>query len=140
MFSVCDEMQSAYEDIDNLRQLLDNLIVLSLNQEDIIKKTNVIEKNDPEFVKNMIQQKNILDNSLMIQDSLFALSKRVIQIKSIVNKEIEEMNINLRVISFPSMELFENQDDKYNTFTALKNQKGTKISFTETQEMVVFGY
>ena len=30
------KMQSAYEDIDNLRQLLDNLIVLSLNQEDII--------------------------------------------------------------------------------------------------------
>ena len=89
------KMQSTYEDIDNLRQLLDNLIVLSLNQENIINKTNIIEKNNPEFVKNMIQQKNILDNSLMIQDSLFALSKRVIQIKSIVNKEIEEMNINL---------------------------------------------
>ena len=31
----------------------------------------------------------------MIQDSLFELSKRVIQIQSIVNKEIEEMNFNL---------------------------------------------
>ena len=27
--------------------------------------------------------------------------------------KLEKININLRVISFPSMELFENQDDKY---------------------------
>ncbi len=89
------QIKATYENIENLRQLLDNLIILSFNQEDLIYKTKEVNKNDPVFVTLMEEQKNIFDNSRMIQDSLFELSKRVIQIQSIVNKEIEEMNFNL---------------------------------------------
>lgn len=89
------EMNATYENMEHLRQLLDNLIILSLNQEDLIYSSTTINQNDPLFLNIMRNQKNIIDNSKMIQDSLFSLSKRVIQIKSIINKEIEDMNFNL---------------------------------------------
>ena len=83
------QIKATYENIENLRQLLDNLIILSLNQEDLIYETKEVSQNDPVFITLMEKQKNIFDNSRMIQDSLFELSKRVIQIQTIVNKDIE---------------------------------------------------
>jgi len=89
------QSQSNAEDMDALRQLLDNLLHLSFSQEDLMEKYKTTESTDPEYVKLTENQKNLKDDAKMIEDSLFALSKRVIQLKPIVNKEISEINANL---------------------------------------------
>lgn len=89
------EEESQGEDMQAMRDLLENLIKLSIDQEKVmqtIKKTN---QNDPNYVKLTQEQKKLKDDSKMIEDSLFALSKRVPQLDAIVNREISAINNNM---------------------------------------------
>ena len=79
---------SNQENLESLRQILENLIKLSFNQEELINKTKIISKNSSEFIDMVRNQKKLSDDAKIIEDSLFALSKRVIEIESIVNQEI----------------------------------------------------
>jgi hypothetical protein len=83
------------EDMNNMRNLLENLIKSSFDQEKImlaIKNTNI---NDPKYVKLTQDQQKLKANMQMIEDTLFALSKRVPQISSTINKEISGINANM---------------------------------------------
>ena len=62
-----------------------------------MKRSLSVPKN-LEFVK-LVQQQKLADNSLIIEDSLFALSKRVVQIQSTVNKEISAIRNNLQTVT-----------------------------------------
>lgn len=88
------QAESAQEDMDALRALLENIIQLSFDQEEIMDGIKSIDKNDPKYVLLGQQQKKLEDDSQMVEDSLFALSKRIVQIESIVNKEISLINQN----------------------------------------------
>jgi len=83
------------ENMETLRQILENLITLSFDQEELINNISSLPKNSNSIVKYIKEQKNLSDNSKIIEDSLFALSKRVIQIESIINKEISSINFNI---------------------------------------------
>ena len=83
------------EDLDNLRDILENLVQLSFDQEDLMDELKETSATDPRYVELTQKQKNLADDSKMIEDSLFALSKRVIQIQSTVNKEISSINMNM---------------------------------------------
>ena len=87
--------ESNIEDMDALRQILENLITLSFEQEKLISETNNIGKNNPKYLTIVQNQKKLSDDSKIIEDSLFALSKRVVEIKSIINKEITSVKINM---------------------------------------------
>lgn len=87
--------QQQMEDMEALRQLLDNLVRLSFEQEDLLEQTVDLNRNDPKFVRVLREQNRLKDDSKMIEDSLFALSKRVIQIESAINKEMGEVNRNM---------------------------------------------
>lgn len=89
------EEQQQQEDMEDLRTLLDNLIELSHQQERLKSRMLKTNRNDPKYPKLKQAQASIRDESVLIEDSLFALSKRIIQLKSIVNKEITEVNRNL---------------------------------------------
>lgn len=89
------QSQSAQEDMESLRALLENIIQLSFDQEDIMENLRVTDENDPRYVEYGRRQKKLEDDSRMVEDSLFALSKRVPQIESIVNQEIGEVNRNI---------------------------------------------
>ena len=54
-----------------------------------------IDINNPQYLKLSQQQRKLKDDAKMIEDSLFALSKRVIQIQSKVNQEISAINLNM---------------------------------------------
>ena len=54
-----------------------------------LKRTST---NDPQYVVLTQVQKNIKDDIKLIEDSLFALSKKVVEIKSIVNREMGKVN------------------------------------------------
>ncbi len=89
--------QQQMEDMEALRQLLDNLIRLSFEQEDLLKQTAGLNRNDPKFVKVLREQNRLRDDLNMIGDSLFALSKRVIQIESTINREMAGVNRNMNL-------------------------------------------
>ena len=78
-----------------MRQLLNNLLQLSFDQEDLINDLQNTSYNDPRYVKIAKKQKALQDNAAMIEDSLLALSKRQPKISSTVNREITAINMNM---------------------------------------------
>jgi len=84
------------EDMDNLRKILENLVAMSFNQENLMVHVNNTPRNSPEFVKIVQQQNKLAIDSKIIEDSLFALSKRVIQIQATINKEITSIKSNMQ--------------------------------------------
>lgn len=89
------EQREQEEDMNALREILENLINVSFTQEELMKQTNSIDRVNPKYVEIARQQKKIKDDSKMIEDSLFALSKRQPQISAVVNREISEINANM---------------------------------------------
>ncbi len=79
----------------NLREILDNLITSSFDQEQTMQSVRGINTSDPSYVLQTQKQKDIKDNLKMIEDSLYSLSKKVPQIQSVVNKEIQAINFNV---------------------------------------------
>ncbi|MBN8703844.1 MAG: DUF4175 domain-containing protein [Bacteroidetes bacterium] len=89
-----EEQQDAVE-MNQLRDILENLIQLSFSQEELMKSFKSTQTNNPLYVKHTQTQKKLKDDAKMIEDSLFALSKKVPQIESIVNKEISAINSSM---------------------------------------------
>lgn len=96
MQSTMDMMmeQQMGEDMQALRQILDNLIRLSFDQEDLILLYGGISTNDPKYVETIQEQFRIRDNMEMVADSLRALSKRQMAIQSFVLKELGAIDRN----------------------------------------------
>lgn len=84
------QMQSAgsAEDMEDIRALLENLVELSFDQEELINQVKGANRTDPKFVDYSQKQKKLIDDSKTIEDSLFALSKRVLQLEATVNREV----------------------------------------------------
>lgn len=87
------EQQS--EDIKSLRDILENLLTLSFDQEKLMAKLKSTNRNDPAFTSIAREQLKLKNDSKLIEDSLFALSKRVVQLQTIVNREIRSINHNM---------------------------------------------
>lgn len=85
------------EDLEAMRQLLENLVNLSFTQEDLLEQMKKIDKNDPRYVKLGQQQKKLKDDAKLIEDSLFALSKRVPEIEPSINREMGDINENMNM-------------------------------------------
>jgi hypothetical protein len=84
--------QDMEEDINALRQVLENLIQVSFDQEALMLKTGKTKTFDPQYLKMIQDQKNLKTDLQMIEDSLFALSKRQAALKPIINREITAIN------------------------------------------------
>lgn len=89
------QQEQSEEDINKLRDLLENLIQLSFGQEALMGDLSKTKANSPQYVKLNQRQKKLQDDSKMIEDSLLALSKRVPQIQATVNHEINAINSNM---------------------------------------------
>ena len=89
------EDEAEGEDINKLRDILENLIQLSFGQEELMGDFSKVKTNDPQVFKINQQQKKLQDDSKMIEDSLMALSKRVPKIQAVVNREISAINMNM---------------------------------------------
>jgi len=83
------------EDMDALRDILENLIQLSFDQEKLMMKVNSVNLNDPKYVELVQEQKKIKDDLKSTEDSLYALSKRQIMIEPFVTKELSSINQNI---------------------------------------------
>lgn len=93
-----EEMQGAAEmeqqelDVKALRQILQNLLKTSFDQEELMLEMKKTETSSPKFTTLGQKQREIKDNLKIVEDSLFALSKKVPEIATTVNKEIAEIN------------------------------------------------
>ncbi|MCC2545727.1 DUF4175 family protein [Hymenobacter sp. BT175] len=87
-----EESDQQQENIDDLRDILENLLKLSFDQENLMKQFRQVDQSDPRFVQLGQNQRKLKDDAAIIQDSLYALAKRVEQIQSFVTREVGEMN------------------------------------------------
>jgi hypothetical protein len=86
------EAEENGEDMAALRQLLKNILTLSFDEEKLMGQLKTININTPKYVELMQEQQRIRENSAMVEDSLYALGKRVFQIQSFVTKEMTDIN------------------------------------------------
>ena len=89
--------ESNAENLEDLRALLENIIQLSFDQEEVMEKINKTSSNDPRYVTLAQQQKKLKDDSKIVEDSLFALSKRIQKLKAArtINQEMTAVNFNM---------------------------------------------
>jgi DNA repair exonuclease SbcCD ATPase subunit len=90
-----NEQEQAEEDIKALRQLLENLVQLSFDQERLIEDVKATSETTPRYVRLTQQQHKLKGDFELIEDSLHALSKRVMQIQSFVSEKVSEINQNM---------------------------------------------
>ncbi|MBC7695913.1 MAG: hypothetical protein H7141_10770 [Burkholderiales bacterium] len=89
------EKEEQEEDMQTLRQILENLLNLSFAQEDLMGQLAKLRVDNPQYLKITQTQKKLQDDSKIIEDSLLALSKRVPAISAVVNREISSINMNM---------------------------------------------
>jgi len=87
-----DENQA--EDAESLKQILQNLIQLSFDQEKLMNRFQSINRNDPSYVEEIQQQFELREKAKIVKDSLIALTKRQAMIEPFVMKEIEDIESN----------------------------------------------
>jgi len=86
-------MQSSMNmNLNQLRDILDNLIKLSFEQEQVMQEFRKVHQSDPRFLELSQQQLKIKDDAKVIQDSLISLSKEDFRIQSVVTRKVDEMN------------------------------------------------
>ncbi|MFM1745958.1 MAG: hypothetical protein RLZZ630_1895 [Bacteroidota bacterium] len=88
------EEEQNEEDMQALRALLENLLRFSFDQESLMERLKTVDINNPQYLKMAQDQRKLKDDAKVLEDSLLALSKRVVQISSAVNEQITEINFN----------------------------------------------
>ncbi len=87
--------EQSEEDMNSLRQILQNLVRLSFDQEALMGELGKTRTDNPQYLKIARKQNQLKDDAKMVEDSLFALSKRNPQVGNQVNKEISAINSNM---------------------------------------------
>jgi len=83
------------ESIEDLRDILENLIQLSFDQEELISRTLKTSVIDPQYPSVIEAQNRIKDDLVMVEDSLWALSKRQQMIEPFITREIQDINLHV---------------------------------------------
>lgn len=87
-----DQMQ---EDTEMLRQILDNLVLFSFDEEALMEQFKSIDVNHNKYATYLKKQSYLKEHFEHIDDSLFALSLRQPKMSEDVNKEISEVYFNI---------------------------------------------
>jgi hypothetical protein len=80
------------EDIDNVRQILENLVKISKYQEDLMNKIKTTKVSDPLYQEIIKRQYYLKEKMQPIADTLFAISKRQPQIGYMINQELNKID------------------------------------------------
>ncbi|TMU55794.1 hypothetical protein FGG15_12885 [Flagellimonas algicola] len=83
------------EDAEMLRQVLDNLVVFSFKQEKLFDKVSESDADISRFSETVRDQKELRRLFEHVDDSLFALSLRRVELSEFVNEEITEVYYNI---------------------------------------------
>lgn len=83
------------ENIEDLQQILHNLIHLSFEQETVMQELKDLNQKDPLFVEYSQKQIYLQRDSKIIEDSLYALAKRVLELESVITRELSHLKEHL---------------------------------------------
>ncbi|MGB5942556.1 MAG: DUF4175 family protein [Leeuwenhoekiella sp.] len=100
------QMEQLEEDVKMLRQVLDNLITFSFEEEDLMEDFRDIDNSSPLYSKKLIKQQVLKENFQHIDDSLFALSLRNVQMGEKINEELTNADYSMN----QALERFANND------------------------------
>jgi len=89
------QMESIEEDVEMLRQILDNLVVFSFEQEYLMDEFKAIDYGNPIFGKKLNLQNDLKRNFQHVDDSLFSLSLRQPLLSGKINENIIEIDYNI---------------------------------------------
>lgn len=93
------EEDNIAEDIDQVREILENLVKISVDQEEVMKKFSSIKYYDPSLSALIKEQISMKENFEIIKDSLTAIAKRQPEVQAVVFKELITINQNFDIIS-----------------------------------------
>ncbi|MFA5727464.1 MAG: hypothetical protein WC886_07485, partial [Saccharofermentanaceae bacterium] len=118
-----NEDEQMEEDAQNIRQILENLIRLSFEQEDLILKTRITARNDPKYITLVENQKEMGDKISIIEDSLNAIARRQIMLQPIISRETSsiEKNIQACLSSMNNRQTSSALSQQQLTMTAMNN-------------------
>ena len=85
------ELEQVSEDIETLRQILDNLVKISFDQENVLETTKKTSSRSATVSDLMLKQHKVKDNMKTIEDSLNALARRQMAVKPYVQTEITKI-------------------------------------------------
>lgn len=89
------ELESITEDVATIRQILDNLVKVSFDQENIMNNTKKMSPNSPLLSDVMRKQFEVKQNMAHIEDSLNALARRQAAVKPFIQKEVTKIQNNI---------------------------------------------
>ena len=79
------------EDAEVLRQILDNLILFSFEQEALMNQVASAASNPRKYAEKLVKQSDLRSHFEHVEDSLFALSLRQPMISGSINNEVTEV-------------------------------------------------
>jgi hypothetical protein len=83
------------EDIEMLRQILDNLVVFSFEQEALMEDFKRTDYTNPLFGKKLTVQHDLKQNFRHIDDSLFSLALRQPMLGTTINESLTDVEYNI---------------------------------------------
>ncbi|WP_062055091.1 DUF4175 family protein [Aquimarina longa] len=83
------------EDMQMLRQILDNLVDFSIAQERLMKDFKGIDINNPSYSSKLRKQSVLRENFIHIDDSLYALALRTPKITESVTTKLTDIEFNI---------------------------------------------
>lgn len=82
--------------MEAMRQLLENIVDLSFDQEETMNSLGSTTVNTPRYVELVQDQFQINNDFELVRDSLNALAKRNIQIETFITEKVSEIRLNLK--------------------------------------------
>ena len=89
------QQQQNSEDMAAIRQLLENIVDLSFDQEETMDQLNLTTVNTPRYVELVQRQFQINNDFELVRDSLQALAKRNFQIETFITEKVTDIRDNL---------------------------------------------
>jgi len=129
------EMAQMQEDMKALRQILENILTLSFEQEDLINDFAAVNTTTPAYVRLVREQNRIKDNFRIVEDSLVALSKRVFQLESFITEKITTINDQVGK-SLGELEERRKQQAGDHQQRVMKNLNDLALLLSETMEQM----
>jgi hypothetical protein len=92
-----EQQKRLSEDYQKLRELLENLVEASFEQETVFTELSKVREYNPKFVDLNKRQMKVKEKCLLLEDSLRALAKRQPMVGTFVTKEIARINNNMEL-------------------------------------------
>ena len=83
------------EDAEMLRQILDNLLVFSFEEESVMMDFRKMDDKNPNFASKLRRQNVLKQNFRHVDDSLYALSLRQPKLDEIINETLVDIDYNM---------------------------------------------